>query len=277
MKKLFLLLSIGLLIISCSSEENEIAENQTSKLIELEQRQFENGILTEKIIFKYNNNRPTLASFYDENNQLTYTSEWNYSNNNYLSSIKGYLPNGTLNSETNITYDNSNRITQTQTERTEGNGTYLTTTNFIHNSDNTINSDTNSNGNTSIKTFEVNNNGIIDKEIINGDVRVSVEYNNLSPITSASFSSTYNYTYQENGSLPFSFENIFGIIRINAVLFQNSLADSIGSLTTELVTGITSGSSSEEYVYTLNEDNFPLTKKDYYNGELTNEFDYTYE
>ena len=140
-----------------------------------------------------------------------------------------------------------------------------------------IRDSTNSNGNTSIKTFEVNNNGIIDKEIINGDVRVSVEYNNLSPITSTSFSSTYNYTYQENGSLPFSFENIFGTIRINAVLFQNSLADSIGSLTTELVTGITSGSSSEEYVYTLNEDNFPLTKKDYYNGELTNEFDYTYE
>jgi hypothetical protein len=275
MKKLFLLLSIGLLIISCSSEENEIAENQTSKLIELEQRQFQNGILTEKIISKYNNNKLTLTSFYDENNQLTHTFEWNYSNNNYLSSIRGYLSNGTLISETNITYDSSNRITQTV--RSERNGTYLITTNFTHNSDNTINSYTNSSGNTSTKTFEVNNNGIIDKEIINGDVRVSVEYNNLSPITSTLFSSTYNYTYQENGSLPFSFANIVGTIRINAVLFQNSLADSITSLTTELVTGITSGSSSEEYIYTLNEDNFPLTKKDYYNGELTNEFDYTYE
>lgn len=274
MKKLFLLLSIGILIISCSSDENEIPENQTSNLIKIEQRQFENGILTEKIIFEYNNNRPTIASFYDDDNQLTYTSEWNYSNN-YLSSIKGYLANGTLDSETNITYDNSNRIIKT--ERTEENGTYLTTTNFTHNNDNTIISDTNSNGNTSTKTFEINSNGIINKEIVNGDVRVSVEYDNLTPITSTSFSTTYNYTYQDNGLLPFSFDKVFGTNPINVVLFQNYLDNSIGSLTTKLVTKITSSSSTEEYVYTLNEDNFPLTKKDFYNSELVNEFDYTYE
>jgi hypothetical protein len=275
MKKIFLLLSIGLLMISCSSDENEIPESQISSLIKLEQKRFENGVLIEKIIFEYNNDRPTLASFYNDNNQLIYTSEWNYSVSNYLSSIKGYLPNGTLNTETNITYDNSNRIIKT--ERSEEDGTYLTTTNFTHNNDNTITSDTNSNGNTSTKTFEINSNGIINKEIVNSDVRVSVEYDNLSPITSTSFSTTYNYTYQENGSLPFSFENIFGTNRINAVLFQNNLADSINSLTTRLVTEIASSSSTENYVYTLNEDNFPLSKKDYYNTELMNEFNYTYE
>lgn len=276
MKKLLLLLllSIGISTISCSSDENEVPENQTSNLIKLEQRQFENGVLSEKIIFEYNNDKPTKASFYEDNNQLTYTSEWNYSNN-YLSSIKGYLANGALDSETYITYDSSNRIIKT--ERTEENGTYLTTVNFTHNNDNTIISDTNSNGFTSTKTFEINSNGIINKEIVNGDVRVSVEYDNLTPITSTSFSTTYNYTYQDNGLLPFSFDNVFGTNLINTVLFQNNLGDSIGSLTTRLVTKITSSSYTVEYVYTLNEDDFPLTKKDYYNGELVNEFDYTYE
>jgi hypothetical protein len=275
MKKIFLLLSIGLLIISCSSKESEIIENQTSSLIKVEQRQFENGILSEKIIFEYNNNRPILASFYDEDNQLTYISEWNYSNNNYLSSTKGYLQNGTLNSETNITYDNSNRIIKTEIEGE--NGSYFVTTNFTHNSDNTITSYTNSSGHTSTKTFEINNNGIIDKEIVNGNIRVSVEYDNLRPITSTLYSTTYNYTYQENGSLPFTFESIFGTNRINAVLFQNYLDDSIESLTTRLLTKITSSLSTKEYVYTLNEDNFPLTRKDYYNGKLVNELEYTYE
>jgi hypothetical protein len=275
MKKIFLLLSIGLLLISCSSEENKIPENQISSLIKLEQRQFENGVLTEKNIFEYKNNKPTLASFYDDNNQLTYTSKWNYSNSNYLSSIKGYLPNGTLNSETNITYDNSNRIIKT--ERIEESGKYLTTTNFTHNSNNTITSETNSNGNTSTKTFEINSNGSISKEIVNGDVSVSVEYDNLSPITLTSSSTIYNYTYQDNGSLPFSFESVFGSNRINVVLFQNYLADSLSSLTTRLVAKITSSSSIKEYVYTLNEDNFPLTKKDFNNGELVNEIYYTYE
>jgi hypothetical protein len=58
------------------------------------------------------------------------------------------LPNGTLNSETNITYDNSNRIIKTE-RIIEESGKYLTTTNFTHNSNNTITSETNSNGNTS--------------------------------------------------------------------------------------------------------------------------------
>lgn len=277
MKKLNLLLAIfiGLSILSCSSDDNDIPQSQTTQLVKIEQRSFNNGVLEEKIIIDYDNQKPELWSFYDEANDLTYTSEWNYSSNGFLSSIKGYSSNGTLNSETNITYDNSNRIIQTVSS--EENGTYLTTTNFTHNSDNTITSDTNSNGNTSTRTFEINSNGIIDKEIENGNVTGSVQYDNRKPITSTSLSTTYNYTYQENGSLPFTFQSIFGSNPINIVLFQNDLADSVDSLTTELITEISSNSSTEEYVYTLNEDNFPLTRKNYYNGQLEDEFDYTYE
>ena len=277
MKKLNLLLTIliGLSILSCSSDDDDNPQTQISQLTKIEQRSFYNGTLEEKIIINYSNQKPELWSFYDETNQLTFMSEWNYSTNGNLISIKGYLPDGSLSSESNISYDNSNRIIQTI--RSEENNTYITSTNFIHNSDNTITSNTDSNGNISSKIFEINNNGIIDKEIENGNVIVSVQYDNLKPISKTSYSTTYNYTYEENGSIPITFQSLFGANPINVVLFQNSLNDSSDSLTTELITEIASTSSTEEYVYTLNDDNFPATRKDYYNGELDDEFDYFYE
>jgi len=276
MKKLNLLLGIliGLTILSCSSDDNDETDEQT-QLIRVEQRRFDNGILNEKIIMDYSNQKPELWSFYDDSDQLTYTTEWNYSSNGSLSSIKGYLPDGNLDYELIINYDSSDRIIQTT--RSEENNTDTTTTSFIHNSNNTITSTTNSNGNNSTKTFEINNNGIIDKEIVDGNVTVSVQYDNLKPISKTSYSTTYNYTYLGNGTSPFTFQSVFGTNPINVVLFQNSLADSSDSLTTELITEITSDSSTKEYLYTLNEDNFPLTRKDYYNGELEDEIDYTYE
>lgn len=277
MKKLFLLLAIGLLITSCSSEENEISENQTQTLVRVEQRQFDlnSGVLTEKIIFEYENQKPTIALFYDQNNQLMYTSEWNYSSDNFLSSITGYLPNGTLDLQTAITYDDSNRIIKTK--RSRGNSPYLTTTYFTHNSNNTITSVTDNNGNTLNKIFEINNNGIIDKEIVDGNVITSVQFDDLKPVTNTSYSTIYNYNYLEVGSFPFSFHSIFGNNIVNVVLFQNSLNDSLESFTTKLIEKVESNTTTIEYEYTLNDNNYPLTKKDFYNGKLENEFDYYYE
>ena len=190
-------------------------------------------------------------------------------------SIKGYMQNGTLNSETTISYDNLNRIIKTI--RLEENNTYNTTSNFIYNNNNSITSNSNSNGNLFSKTFEINSNGIIHKEIQNGILNTSVQYDNLKPIIRISNSTTYNYTYLETGSLPSSNQSILGGNKVNGVLFQNSLDTSSAYLTTELIKKISSNSSEEEYIYTLNNNGFPLTKKGYYNGELENEYDYTYE
>lgn len=271
MKKLFSLLFIGLLITSCSSEETEVTEKQKPNLIKLEIKQFNTGKLSGKTISEYNNNKIAFSSYYDENNQLTNTSEWNYSNNNDLSSIKRYLPSGILSSELNITYDNSNRITQTIDQKEDGSS--FTITNFTHNSDNTINSHTNKSGDISTKIFEINDNGVIDKEIVNGEVRVSVEYDDFTPISSTSLSRTFNYTYQENGFLPYTFETN----TINVVLYSNYLDQALGSLTSKLITEITSNSSIEKFIYTLNENNFPITMENYINGQLNKKFDYTYE
>lgn len=277
MNKLNLIIGIliGLTILSCSSDDTNDSQKESTQLVQVEQRRFDNGILYEKIIIDYSNQKPQLWSFYDDSNQLTYTTQWNYLSNGSVSSLKGYLANGNLDYELTINYDSNNRIIETT--RSEENNTYITTTNFTHNSDNTITSITDNNGNTSTKTFEINSNGIIDKEIVNGIVTVSVQYDNLNPISKTSYSTTYNYAYSDNGTFPFTFQSIFGTNPINVVLFQNSLADSSDSLTTELITEINSNSSTQEYIYTLNENNFPLTRKCYYNGELEDEIDYTYE
>ena len=266
------------MIMSCSSEENEIPETETKVLVKVEQNQISNGILSEKIIFEYKNNKPTLASFYNENNELTYTSEWIYNSSGYLSSTKGSsTSNMNSNSETNIIYDNSNRIIQTI--RSEDNNSGSTTTKFTYNNDNTITSESNSGSSVTnrVKTFVLNDNGIIDKEIVDGNIIVQVEYDNFKPKSKTAFSNKYTYTYLENGLLPATFQSLFGNNPINVVLFQNSLNDSSDSLTTELISEISSNTSTEKYIYTLTSDNFPLMRKDYYNGELNNEISYYYE
>lgn len=174
MKKLNLLLGllIGFMILSCSSEDTENSQTELSQLVQVEQRRFDSGTLYETIVINYSNQKPELWNFYDGLGLLTFYSEWNYNTNGLISSIEGYLPNGNLDSELVVDYDDSQRIIQTTT--TEGNGTFTTTTNFTHNSDNTISSSTDSNGNMSNKTFEINSNGIIDKQVVNGNVVVSV-------------------------------------------------------------------------------------------------------
>ena len=130
------------------------------------------------------------------------------------------------------------------------------------------------------KTFEINGDGLIYKEIEEGEVKVLAEYdNNASVITSTSPNDIYDYTYSKKGSFPFSFNKIFGANPINIVLFHNSLAFSMDYLSPRLITRVTSKLCPivEKYVYMLNENGFPLSKKEYYQGEVQNEFYYTYE
>ncbi len=274
MKKVFLLAFIVLLLTSCSSENIELIENNTLNLIRTEQRIFENDELSERIITEFSNNKPIKSSFYNENNELTYIHEWNYSNNNVLLSEKGYLPNGTVDYEKNISYDDANRIKETK--RTKGSDIAITS--FTYNSDNTIVSETNSNGNISLKVFKIGNRGVINKEIVNNEVRVSAEYDtDFNLISLTSFSTRYNYLYQENGTYPFSYASVYGDNLLNPVLMNNSLADSAQSFNTRLISKITSDLSEIEYLYTLNDFNAPLTRKYYYDGELLGELYFSYE
>ncbi|SEB85591.1 hypothetical protein SAMN04489761_1968 [Tenacibaculum sp. MAR_2009_124] len=265
---------VVILIISCSSENIELIENYSRNLIRTEQKIFENDELSERIVTEFSSNKPIKSSFYDEDNVLTYIHEWNYSNGDLLLSEKGYLPNGVVDYEKNINYDNANRVRETK--RTRDNN--ITSTSFIYNNDNTVVSETNVNGNISTKVFEIGSRGVINKEIVNNNVRVSVEYDDdFNVISLTSFLTTYNYLYQESGAFPFSYTSVYGDNLLNAVLISNSLADSAGILGNKLISKIASHSSEIEYLYTLNEFNLPITRQYYSNGELFGELYFTYE
>ncbi|MEN8123115.1 MAG: hypothetical protein ABFS35_22445 [Bacteroidota bacterium] len=272
---------IGIVLLSCSSDENIIPDDENivpdppiSQLIKVEQRSFTNGELNNTTIMNFINHKPVLWSSYDETNQLNYYQEWNYIDNEVLTSINTYLPDGHLEYEYTIFYDNENRFIQTIHKK---NDIIMTTRNFIYNTDNTITSITNSGGGDSTKTFEINNNGIVDKEIVNGNVVVSVQYDNFKPIKKSFGSISYDYTYYENGLMPFTFASYFGINPVNVVLFNNSLDFASNSLTNELINEITNTNTTKKYIYTLNDNNFPSKFEYYYNGVKTLESDLFYE
>ncbi len=174
-----------------------------------------------------------------------------------------------------ITYDDANRIIKNTTIQDDDKD--ITATEYVYNNDNTITSTTINGNYKFIRTFELNSNGLIDKEITNGNVATSIVYDNLRPLTKTVGSTVYNYTYVEKGSLPFNGLAMFANNPINVVLFQNNLDDSSGSLSSDLISKITSDSSVKEYIYTFNKDNHLLTKTSYYNETLVDIINYYYE
>lgn len=275
MRKILSIFSLIIIINACSSDEG-INEPTLPNLIKTEQRSYFNNNLEEIIITNYENKKITKESFFDPNNQLVAKTVWSYTNN-VLSNIKTYSPSNVLVGEFNLTYNNAGKLVQTI--RNEGTYTTTTTTTFSYNG-NTISSERNANGYITNKTFTLNANGIIDKEYENGDLMVSIVYNNFNPISKTihgNFGNTYNLTYSTTGVLPFSYQDIYGMIPANAQLFQNSIFDSSGILANQLLQTVTSSNFNMNNVYTFNSDNQPLTSSTYRNNVLNSEKTYFYE
>jgi len=278
MKKLNLVKLLAvLLVFNCSSDDNSNnTESQKTRIAKIEQKIFDfnnSSLLEERIVIDYSDGKQILWSFYNNNDDLTSTEEWNYSSIGYLISIKSFLADGSPYSEEYIIYDDDNRISQTTYSDTDS---FNKTISFKHNNENTITANIDSNGANSSKVFELNSNGVIHKEIRNGNIIVSVDYNNLNPITKTTSFTTYSYEYLDNGSFP-STCSIFGTNPANVVLFGNSLSDQSDSLTSELISKITSDSSSKEFIYSLDDNGYPISMQSFYDGNLRNEFKYTYE
>ncbi|MCT8339736.1 hypothetical protein MG296_06700 [Flavobacteriaceae bacterium TK19130] len=277
-RTLLIVFVIGVTMFSCSSEENTNDDNpqqDAPMVVETEQRIFENGSLSERVVTTYDLGKPEAWTFFDANGDITFRTEWLYNGNNNLTTINGFLPNGEQSYALTITYDNSGRISELV--RSEQSGTFITTTTFTHNNDNTITAITESDGFESTKTYEVNNDGVIDKEIEDGTVVAMVEYDGLKPISKTANSTAYSYTYETNGSNPYAMQSFFGDSPINVVFFQNSLADASDSFTTELISEISTDFGIRTFQYTLDADGFVTSRKTFTNGELNDEFDYTYE
>lgn len=274
MRKILSIFSLIIIINACSSDEG-INEPTLPNLIKTEQRSYFNNNLEEIIITNYENKKITKESFFDPNNQLVAKTVWSYTNN-VLSNIKTYSPSNVLVGEFNLTYNNAGKLVQT----IRNEGTYTTTTTTFSYNGNTISSERNANGYITNKTFTLNANGIIDKEYENGDLMVSIVYNNFNPISKTihgNFGNTYNLTYSTTGVLPFSYQDIYGMIPANAQLFQNSIFDSSGILANQLLQTVTSSNFNMNNVYTFNSDNQPLTSSTYRNNVLNSEKTYFYE
>lgn len=266
-------------VLSCSQDDktDNLPLPIGTQLDEIEQKMYENGDLNRTLILKYENNKPKLYSFYNTSDALTGTNEFKYDSEGKLTGINGFNLDGTQNYKLTITYDNQNRIIKTVREDPEFTEDSRVV-NFTHNPDNTITSSSLEYGSTRERTFVINANGIIDKEIVDGVVNTSAEYDDLKLLSITAYNSTTTYTYANIGANIVSFQSTFGSNPINAVLFQNSLQDGSESLTRALISKKTSDSGSTDYIYTLNDENYPLTSKGYNNSrELFNQLTYSYK
>ncbi|MCB0475888.1 MAG: hypothetical protein KDC69_09435 [Flavobacteriaceae bacterium] len=279
MKKLNLLVGIllGFIILSCSSDENTNSTSQVPQLIRIDRTSVGLGPGSPIQSAEFINNRPNIINYFDENNNLTYYFVYSYNTNDLLIEIDEFYANNDHRSKTEITYDSQNRIIQIKNENLEFNYTSWTV-DYTFNSDNTISSYSESYfSGTQEKTFIINSNGYIDKEIIDGQEVVSTEYENSRLITKTTTFGVFNYSYLETGIFPFTLQNILGSNQINVVLYHNTLDPDtfLSSLSTDLVSEVSF--YNIENLYTINEFSFPLTKTEYLNGEIIYESEYSYE
>lgn len=281
MKKLIKLSIITLLFISCSNDDNPIdsVDNEKS-LIKMIQTRFDNGALDEMIEFEYKDNKPLKTSFYNSENELMGYTDWLYNDKKLLASTKNYLPDGTLQSQSVLTYDGKNRIIQKDTSDDEGK--YKSINNFTHNNDNTITANAISGTYESTKTFHINADGLIYKETVANKTTIEVIYDGNNPTSIITSYGTSTYTYDELNSRKGIFFNqyntIFGENKINPILWGYYLEDQVGSNADKYqIKQKFSNGHIEENKYIFGSDGYPLSMKRYYNDELTDEMEYVYD
>ena len=280
MRRIFLLSILITFLISCSNNDDatEPIINPVKQLLKTDNYLFENGNLNIKISTKYENNKPVTDSVYDSSNQLSYYSKNFINTNNLASSIKVYIPNGTLSIENNIIYDNSGKITQINNTQPSGSSVI----NFTFNPNNTITSATISNGSVVVtKTFFFNTNDIINKEINGSNTKEFIYDSNKNLTQNTSLNITNNYEYNEPHLKPsiLQFDNstIVGSTKMNTVLIGNTLDDQNNTFGDKLISKITTSNGIIfDYVYIYNSDNYPTNVKTYRNNQLVSELFYTY-
>jgi hypothetical protein len=280
MRRIFLLSILITFLISCSNNDDatEPIINPVKQLLKTDNYLYENGNLNIKISTKYENNKPVTDSVYDSSNQLSYYSKNFFNTNNLASSIKVYIPNGTLSIENNIIYDNLGKIIKII--KNQPSGSYVF--NYILNSNNTITSEIVSNGSVvSTKTFHLNTNEIIYKEVNGSNTKEFIYDSNKNLIQNTAFNVTYNYEYNEPHLKPsiLQFDNstIVGSTKMNTVLIGNTLDDQNNTFGDKLISKIsTSNGIIYDYVYIYDSDNYPTNVKTYINNQLVSELFYTY-
>lgn len=270
---------IGATLFSCSSnDDNPAPPTPEIQLDKFEQKIYNNEVLDRIIVADFNNNRLEKSYSYNAQKVLGGYSNWVNNPDGLLSAVNDFSSEDVLIRKLEITYDNQDRIINTDQVYSSSPTEHKVVT-FTHNSDNTIDSERSFLGTVENRVFEVNAEGLIDKELQDGTVVVSVVYDGNNPISKTVSSEVYHYSYHQTGMLPSNVEGFLGnnTNPINYVLYANSLNHGSDNFTRKLITEISTSSFTRETVYILNENNIPLSSKRYKNGALESEIEYFYE
>lgn len=230
MKKILLVFFI-ITCYSCNTDDsptivNDVSQQHlVSKIISTSFVLGEPEIINRKT---YENNRPIVDSIYSISNDTWIYINFFYENDRLvLRKVSSSASNQI--EEFLIDYDGLGRISQT----TEITNTYTSTTSFTY-EDQFITSENNDNGEITTKIFQLNNDGIIYKEVNSNEtieIQYDDDYNVMSLNSSAIPLSTY--TYDQNLLPPNNFQFfrnfMFGDYKNNYVLYENNIGSAVFS------------------------------------------------
>ncbi|WP_040250402.1 hypothetical protein [Psychroserpens mesophilus] len=230
MKKILLVFFI-ITCYSCNTDDspsivNDVSQQHlVSKIISTSFVLGEPEIINSKT---YVNNRPIVDSIYSISNDTWIYINFFYENDRLvLRKVSSSASNQI--EEFLIDYDGLGRISQT----TEITNTYTSTTSFTY-EDQFITSENNDNGEITTKIFQLNNDGIIYKEVNSNEtieIQYDEDYNVMSLNSSAIPLSTY--TYDQNLLPPNNFQFfrnfMFGDYKNNYVLYENNIGSAVFS------------------------------------------------
>lgn len=263
MKKLFLLTITSLLIFGCSSDDGS-TNTQPKKIT----RRSYTGNPNEAIQrYLFSNGKLESIKLYNSSNLFKESINYKYFSNGLLRTIT----KSDYSYSHSFIYDNQNRIMHMKYENSELNESYYV--NYTYNNDNTITAE--SFGTTeNVKTYYLNSNNLIYKEV-NGDTTYEVVfdgYNAISGSSSIMFSRSFEYS---DTNLQFNIDYLTGGYASNGVLMYNSLyGNETFSANKYLLKEI--GGDTFKHQYTFDSNGRPITRLDYKNDNLTDEFQYEY-
>ena len=277
MKRLLLIFGclLWLFASSCKSDDNGndtvvIGEKYIS---EITSKFFNSAdVQTGYRIKTYENNRPILDANYNMDSLRTSFSEWTYSNNKLESHVSYINSNTIVWWGTDIEYDLFDRI---KFFYTYGDMTQRESY-FRYNSDNTITKasiDVSSDvaNDTIYNTYYLNENGLIYNEDLYQIEWIYDDDNNLISKLGPGENFTTNFSYDDITNPPEDFpvydNGIFGNYSNNSILFGNRIfaTTNEASLAPKFMIEIDYSNSNYQWVWTFDNQNYPLTLVKYYN------------
>jgi len=262
-----------LLLTSCSDNDSSDTNNNNFPLVSTRQKMYEDGEVTKIYVGEYSNGSLIKHNWFTPQNVQTGYTELNYDNNGILKSIIDYS-GGTVSFKSTYNYDNQHRMTGILAEFFEYNTTITTV--YTYNNDNTITAVISEPQYTQTRTFYLNNDGFVFKQVSDNST-FELTYNGSTPINATSNGNTTTFEYDE--SHDFSLININlgpGDFKPNVVLRAGNLRDVTQTIGNKYMIAENSDGQVYTYNYTFNEQGLPIKRMDYLNNDLKSEMEFFY-